>query len=303
MACSASRVSPDYARDRLVYAYYTTAEDNRIARFRLGEEPEPVLTGLARADSTTAGGSPSAPTASSTRRVGDTGDGELAQDPASQNGKILRMEPDGSVPSDNPDPGSRVWSLGHRNVQGLAWDDAGRLWATEFGEQDADEVNLIRPGANYGWPEVEGEGDTQGGRFTNPVLTWEPTGTASPSGAAVVGDSLYVAALQGAAVFRVPLDGTSAGRAGDAAGGRVRPAADGRAGAGRGAVDRDLQPRRPRPAARRRRPHRAAGPRRRLTVTPSRQWLHCSGSRLRARSDITRTVPSRRPRPRRTSRP
>jgi glucose/arabinose dehydrogenase len=203
-------VSPDYREDELVYAYYTTADDNRIARFRLGEEPDPVLTGLARAELHNGGRIEFGPDGKLYATVGDTGNGELAQDPESENGKILRMEPDGGVPADNPDPGSRVWSLGHRNVQGLAWDDAGRLWATEFGEQDADEVNLIRPGANYGWPEVEGEGDTQGGRFTNPQVTWEPTGVSSPSGVAVVGDSLYVAALQGEVLWRVPLqDGTA----------------------------------------------------------------------------------------------
>jgi glucose/arabinose dehydrogenase len=142
--------------------------------------------------------------------VGDTGQAALAQDPGSQNGKILRMEPGGGVPADNPDPGSRVWSLGHRNVQGLAWDDAGRLWATEFGQNDVDEINLVRPGRNYGWPEVEGEGDTQDGRFTNPLVTWS-TSEASPSGAAVAAGALYVAALRGEALWRVPLDGAGTG--------------------------------------------------------------------------------------------
>ena len=272
-------VSPDYEEDELVYAYFTTAEDNRIARFRLGEEPEPILTGLARAELHNGGRIAFGPDGKLYATVGDTGDGELAQDPESENGKILRMEPDGGVPADNPTSGSRVWSLGHRNVQGLAWDDAGRLWATEFGEQDADEVNLIRPGANYGWPEVEGEGDTQGGRFTNPLVTWEPTGESSPSGAAVVGDSLYVAALQGEVLWRVPLQDATAGDPVALLRGRVRPAPDGRAGAGRRAVGGDLEHRRPRRAARRRRPDRAPGPRGRLT----RHDRPVSGSTARGR--------------------
>jgi glucose/arabinose dehydrogenase len=203
-------VSPGYRDDGLVYAYYTTAEDNRIARFRLGEEPRTVLAGLARGSIHNGGRIAFGPDGMLYAGVGDTGQADLAQDPGSRNGKILRLRPDGRVPDDNPDPGSPVWSLGHRNVQGLAWDDGGRLWATEFGQNEVDEVNLIRPGRNYGWPEVEGEGDTQGGRFTNPLVTW-PTSEASPSGAAVAGGALYVAALRGEAVWRVPLEGDAAG--------------------------------------------------------------------------------------------
>lgn len=134
--------------------------------------------------------------------TGDATRAELAQDPASPAGKILRLTPDGGVPPGNPFPGSPVWSLGHRNVQGLAWDSAGRLWASEFGTSRYDEVNLIRPGGNYGWPEVEGPGG--GGRFVEPVVVWRPA-EASPSGVAVVGDALYVAALRGQRLWRVPL--------------------------------------------------------------------------------------------------
>src|SRR5262249_39170594 len=134
------------------------------------------------------------------------------QDPNSLNGKILRMNPDGSVPKGNPFGDSLVWSLGHRNVQGLAWDRAGRLWATEFGQNTTDEVNLIRPGHNYGWPTVEGKGNTQGGKFTNPVVTWTPTSTSSPSGDATVGSTLYVAALQCGCLWKIPLHGAQAGK-------------------------------------------------------------------------------------------
>jgi glucose/arabinose dehydrogenase len=121
------------------------------------------------------------------------------------------MNPDGSVPSDNPFRGSRVWSYGHRNVQGLAWDRSRRLWATEFGQDRFDEVNLIRKGRNYGWPVVEGKGSTRGGRFVNPKVTWR-TSDSSPSGAAIAGRVLYVAALQGRCLWRIPLRGTRTGR-------------------------------------------------------------------------------------------
>jgi glucose/arabinose dehydrogenase len=200
-------VSPGYADDGLVYAYLTTAEDNRIVRFRLGEEPEPVLTGLARGQIHNGGRIAFGPDGMLYAGTGDTGDTSLPQDPGSLNGKILRMEPDGSVPDDNPGP-TLVYSSGHRNVQGLAWDADGRLWATEFGQSEVDEVNLIRPGADYGWPGVEGAGGGEG--TIDPVVTW-PTSEASPSGAAIVGDDLYVAALRGQRLWRVPLEGEGAG--------------------------------------------------------------------------------------------
>jgi glucose/arabinose dehydrogenase len=204
-------VSPTYAQDRLVYAFYTTAADNRIARFRLGATPRPILTGLRNGAIHNGGRLAFGPDGKLYVGTGETGDTGLAQDRSSLNGKILRLNPDGSVPADNPFRGSAVYSLGHRNVQGLAFDRAGRLWATEFGQNERDEVNLVRPGRNYGWPLVEGVGSTQGGRFTNPQVTWATT-EASPSGAAIRGSTLYVGALAGRRLWRVPLHGARAGR-------------------------------------------------------------------------------------------
>jgi glucose/arabinose dehydrogenase len=115
------------------------------------------------------------------------------------------------VPEDNPFPGSPVYSYGHRNVEGLAWDEEGQLFASEFGQDTFDEVNLIRPGENYGWPEVEGEGGESLG-YVDPITTW-PTSEASPSGAEVLkngaipqweGD-LFVAALRGERLWRLEL--------------------------------------------------------------------------------------------------
>jgi glucose/arabinose dehydrogenase len=208
-------VSPTYAQDRLVYAYLTTASDNRIVRFRLTAStrtirPRVVLRGLAKAEIHDGGRLAFGPDGKLYAGVGDTGNLSLAQDRTKQNGKILRMNPSGSVPKDNPFPGSRVFSLGHRNVQGLAFDGAGRLWASEFGQNTRDEVNLVRAGRNYGWPVVEGTGDTQGGKFTNPQVTWS-TDEASPSGVAIVGSHLYVAALKGSRLWDVPLRGAKAG--------------------------------------------------------------------------------------------
>jgi glucose/arabinose dehydrogenase len=202
-------VSPAYRRDGLVYAYFTSGRDNRIVRFRLGGKVRPILTGLRRGFIHNGGRIAFGPDGKLYAGVGETGDTDLAQDFGSLNGKILRLNADGSVPSDNPFPGSLVWSLGHRNVQGLAWDSSGRLWATEFGQDTFDEVNLIRKGHNYGWPEVEGRGSTEGGRFTNPVATWR-TSDASPSGAAIRRGILYIGALQGEDVLRLRLDGAHA---------------------------------------------------------------------------------------------
>jgi glucose/arabinose dehydrogenase len=202
-------VSPDYASDKLVYAYFTTATDNRIARFKLGGKLDPILTGLKAGVVHDGGRIAFGPDGKLYAGVGETGDRGLAQDRSALNGKILRMNPDGSVPAGNPF-GTLVWTWGHRNVQGLAWDGAGRLWATEFGQDTFDEINLIRKGRNYGWPVVEGKGDTQGGRFTNPLVTW-PTSAASPSGAAIIGSTLYVGALQGQCVWRIPLHGAKTG--------------------------------------------------------------------------------------------
>ncbi len=203
-------VSPAYAKDRLVYAYFTSAQDNRVVRFTLGGAPQPVLTGLDRNAIHDGGRIAFGPDRMLYVGTGDAGNGPVAQDPESLNGKILRLRPDGGVPGDNPFRGSPVWSVGHRNVQGLAWDRAGRLWEAELGQDRFDEVNLIRPGRNYGWPRVEGKGDTNGGRYTNPLVTW-PTAEASPSGAAIAGGSLYVGALRGERLWRVPLDGATAG--------------------------------------------------------------------------------------------
>jgi glucose/arabinose dehydrogenase len=197
-------------RRGLVYAYFTsTAGDNRIVRFKLGGPLHVILKGLRAGGIHNGGRIAFGPDGKLYAGVGETGDSGLAQDRDSLNGKILRINPDGSVPRDNPF-GTAVWTWGHRNVQGLAWDRRGRLWASEFGQNTFDEVNLIRRGRNYGWPVVEGKGSTDGGRFTNPLVTW-PTSEASPSGAAIIGSHLYVGALQGQCVWQIPLRGSQLG--------------------------------------------------------------------------------------------
>jgi glucose/arabinose dehydrogenase/cytochrome c5 len=121
--------------------------------------------------------------------LGDAGDTKLAQDAAALNGKILRFNLDGTIPDDNPFPGSPVWTIGHRNPQGLAFGPTGKLYASEHGPNNDDEVNLIQPGHNYGWPTIEGFIDKPpekaaavGHDYTEPLRAWTPT--VAPSGLA-----------------------------------------------------------------------------------------------------------------------
>jgi glucose/arabinose dehydrogenase len=202
-------VSPTFSTDNLVYAYYTASSDNRIVRFRLDNpgSQQAVLTGLPKADIHDGGRIAFGPDGNLYAGVGDAAQTGNAQNPNSLGGKILRMRPDGSVPPGNPS-GTRVYSMGHRNVQGLAWDAQGRLFATEFGQNTFDEVNAIVPGGNYGWPIVEGRGNDP--RFINPIVVWS-TAEASPSGAAIANGTLFAAALRGTRLWLVPLNGASAG--------------------------------------------------------------------------------------------
>jgi glucose/arabinose dehydrogenase len=189
-------VSPEYEDDQTIFIYYTTAEDNRIARLTLGEEPEPILTGIPNAGNHNGGQLAFGPDGYLYASTGDAGVPDRAQDRDELAGKILRMTVDGGPAPDNPFD-SHVWAYGLRNVQGLAWDPGDRLWATEFGDQTWDEINQIEPGENYGWPRVEGTGDEDTAeRYHNPEVTW-PTSEASCSGTAVIGQTLVAACLRG----------------------------------------------------------------------------------------------------------
>jgi glucose/arabinose dehydrogenase len=206
-------VSPDYEEDRYVYAYYTTARDNRVVRFRLGGEPEPILTGIPVNTYHDGGRIRFGPDGMLYVTTGDAGDTANSQDRSSLGGKILRISPDGSVPPGNPFPNNLVYSYGHRNVEGLAWDAEGQLFASEFGQNMWDEANRIVAGENYGWPEVEGEGGEDRG-YTDPITVW-PTSEASPSGAEIMVDGaipqwegdMFVAALRGQRLWRLELNG------------------------------------------------------------------------------------------------
>jgi glucose/arabinose dehydrogenase len=194
-----------------VYAYFTSENDNRVVRMPLGGSPgsltlgtaDVVLEGLAKAGNHNGGRIAFGPDGMLYITVGDAGNADSAQDPDSLNGKILRVTPTGDVPQDNPVDRSEVWSLGHRNPQGLVWDADGRLWASEFGQNTWDELNVIEPGNNYGWPVVEGQAGNDD--FVDPVYQWS-TGEASPSGLTIVDNTLFMAALRGQRLWGI-LDG------------------------------------------------------------------------------------------------
>ncbi|HEV7654213.1 MAG TPA: PQQ-dependent sugar dehydrogenase [Mycobacteriales bacterium] len=200
-------VSPTYADDQTVFVYYSTADDNRIATLRLGQSPQPIVTGIPRSGIHNGGRLVFGPDGYLYAGTGDASSSGRSQDTNSLGGKILRMTADGKPAPGNPF-GNLVWTYGHRNVQGLVFDSAGRLWASEFGQNRFDEVNLIQRGKNYGWPTVEGATDDP--RFQAPLVTW-PTSDASPSGVTIAGSTLYVAALRGERLWEVPLQGDRTG--------------------------------------------------------------------------------------------
>jgi glucose/arabinose dehydrogenase len=197
-------VSPDFAEDRTIFLYVTTAEDNRIVRAtyrngRLGS-PDVILDGIPNGFIHDGGRLQFGPDGYLYASTGETGNAELAPDRDSLGGKILRITPDGGPAPGNPDPSSPIWTLGHRNVQGLAFDDDNNLWASEFGASTFDELNLIRKGGNYGWPTFEGRGDDAD--FVNPQVVWD-TSEASPSGLAYLDGQLWLGALQGERLWRI----------------------------------------------------------------------------------------------------
>jgi len=124
--------------------------------------------------------------------TGWTANRERPQDRNNLAGKVLRMTLDGRAPQDNPFPGSLVYSYGHRNPQGMAWNPAGELFVVEHGEIGHDEINRIRPGANYGWPLVQGSASRSG---MEPAWIESGRSTWAPAGAAFAGNELLVAAL------------------------------------------------------------------------------------------------------------
>ena len=201
--------SPDFAEDETLFVYTTTAEDNRIVRVTLGEEPEPIVTGIPAATVHNGGRLEFGPDDLLYATTGDAGQPALSPDPGSLAGKILRLTPDGGAPEDNPTPGSPVYASGIRNSQGLAWDTDGTLYITEFGPDVDDAVLRVEPGSDQGWNARSATAGQGGRAFPEPVAVEQPP-AASWSGAAFLHDGgipqwegdLFVAGLRGQRLWR-----------------------------------------------------------------------------------------------------
>ena len=186
-------VDPDYSENNFIYLYFTQNEflstSNNLVRYQLTDgvltEDKVLIEDIPGGPFHDGGRIQFGPDGNLYVTTGDAGNSSLSQDLNSLGGKILRINSDGTVPEDNPWQSSPIYSIGHRNPQGLDWDVAGNLVATEHGPSGLrgvghDEINLIVPGANYGWPDVIGDEAAAG--MKNPLLhtgddTWAPSGS------------------------------------------------------------------------------------------------------------------------------
>lgn len=200
--------SPDFTEDRTVFASVSGAAENRIVALRIAEDHRSLtvdrvlLDGIRTADRHHGGRLAIGPDGHLWIGTGDAFEPGNAADDASLNGKILRIGLDGSIPADNPTT-TAIYSSGHRNVQGIAFGPDGTAYASELGHRTWDEVNVLRPGADYGWPETEGIAGSTG---EAPIATLHPD-DASPSGVAHAGGSLWIGALGGQRLWQLPVDG------------------------------------------------------------------------------------------------
>lgn len=200
-------VHANFKTNKYVYFYYTYSNDgddtlNRVVRFKFENGKfinETVLVdAIAGAVNHNGGRIKFGPDSFLYITTGDAQNPSLAQDRNSLAGKILRVTDEGKAAPDNPF-GNLIYSYGHRNPQGLAWDNQGRLWATEHGQQARDELNLIEKGKNYGWPIVQGDQMREG--MVNPVIQSGPSTTWAPAGVAFYDKSIFFGGLRDQSLF------------------------------------------------------------------------------------------------------
>ncbi|MGW3898514.1 PQQ-dependent sugar dehydrogenase [Micromonospora profundi] len=201
--------SRDFATDRTVFASVSGARENSIVALRIADDfrsltlVRVLLDGIQTADRHHGGRIAIGPDGNLWIGTGDAFEPQNAADDATVNGKILRIRPDGSIPDDNPTPDSPIYSSGHRNVQGIAFGPDATPYASELGHRTWDEVNVLKAGRDYGWPESEG---VQGGTGEPPILTLHPD-EASPSGVTYAAGSLWIGALGGQRLWQQPVNG------------------------------------------------------------------------------------------------
>jgi glucose/arabinose dehydrogenase len=205
-------LAPDFSESKVAYSYYSYADNsgqfNRIVTLHLEDgvwrEESLLLDHIPSASWHDGGRLKIGPDGKLYATAGDASNSAIAQDPNSLGGKILRMNLDGSIPSDNPFPNSYVFSYGHRNPQGIAWSSDDTLYASEHGDSANDEVNEIEAGLNYGWPVIEGKEEQEG--MVSPLFTSGDGATWAPSGMDYFDGKLYVASLRGSAVLEFDLE-------------------------------------------------------------------------------------------------
>ncbi|MGY5343568.1 PQQ-dependent sugar dehydrogenase [Paenibacillus glucanolyticus] len=205
-------LAPDFQKSNLAYAYYTyedsSGQFNRIITLHLEnniwKEGNLLVDKIPSGSYHHGGRLKFGPDEKLYATAGDASESDMAQDPNSLGGKILRLNPDGSIPNDNPFPNSYIYSYGHRNPQGITWLSDGTLYAGEHGNDANDEINIIESGQNYGWPMIEGYEEQEG--MVSPLFTSGDEETWAPSGMDYYNEKLYVAALRGAAVLEFDLD-------------------------------------------------------------------------------------------------
>lgn len=199
--------SLSFESDRIIYAYMSAQPTNKIVAIEIAEDygslniTNVLLDGIVTANRHHGGCLQLGPDGNLWITTGDAFQPELAQDTESLNGKILRIGLDGSIPEGNIN-NSPVYSYGHRNVQGIAFGQDGIVYASELGHRTWDEVNVIEPGLNYGWPESEGNS----GSFGEPPLTVFHPDNCSPSGMAYAQGSLWMGALGGQRLYQIPVN-------------------------------------------------------------------------------------------------